>query len=47
MLLDKGIHPIRISDGFETACNIAVENLKNIAEKVCAFVVVLGVGGLT
>lgn len=33
-LLDKGIHPIRISDGFETACKIAVDRLESIAESV-------------
>merc|ERR1711977_604826 len=33
-LLDRGIHPIRIADGFEMACELAVQNLKNIADKV-------------
>jgi T-complex protein 1 subunit epsilon len=33
-LLDKGIHPIRIADGYEMACNIAVEHLKTIADKI-------------
>ena len=33
-LLDKGIHPIRISDGFERACNVAVEHLESIADEV-------------
>ncbi len=33
-LLDKGIHPIRISDGFERACNVAVEHLEKIADVV-------------
>lgn len=31
-LLDKGIHPIRIADGFELACQTAVEHLDKIAE---------------
>ncbi len=31
-LLDRGIHPTRISDGYESACNIAVDNLNAIAE---------------
>lgn len=31
-LLDKGIHPIRISDGFEQACSIAVSRLDEIAD---------------
>ncbi|KAJ3205869.1 T-complex protein 1 subunit epsilon [Dinochytrium kinnereticum] len=33
-LLDRGIHPIRIADGFERACNIAVERLDQIADVV-------------
>lgn len=33
-LLDRGIHPIRISDGFERACNVAVEHLEAIADTV-------------
>src|SRR5690242_12980363 len=33
-LLDKGIHPIRIADGYEMACAIAVEHLKAISEVV-------------
>lgn len=33
-LLDKGIHPIRISDGFETACAIAVAKLEEICDVV-------------
>mmetsp|Transcript_6745 Transcript_6745/g.11593 ORF Transcript_6745/g.11593 Transcript_6745/m.11593 type:complete len:538 (-) Transcript_6745:79-1692(-) len=33
-LLDRGIHPIRVSDGFERACSVAVENLKMISETV-------------
>ncbi|XP_017770477.1 PREDICTED: T-complex protein 1 subunit epsilon [Nicrophorus vespilloides] len=31
-LLDRGIHPIRIADGFELACQRAVEHLDKIAE---------------
>eukprot|EP00033_Pygsuia_biforma_P001288 GCRY01001455.1.p1 GENE.GCRY01001455.1~~GCRY01001455.1.p1 ORF type:complete len:556 (+),score=79.00 GCRY01001455.1:56-1669(+) len=30
-LLSKGIHPIRVADGYEMACNIALEEL----EKIC------------
>jgi len=33
-LIDKGIHPIRIADGYEMACNIAVEHLKTISDKI-------------
>jgi T-complex protein 1 subunit epsilon len=29
-LLDKGIHPLRIADGFEKACDIAVKKIENI-----------------
>lgn len=31
-LIDRGIHPIRIADGYELAAKIAVENLDKIAE---------------
>jgi T-complex protein 1 subunit epsilon len=31
-LLDRGIHPIRIADGYELAAKIAVQNLEKIAE---------------
>ena len=31
-LLDKGIHPIRIADGYELAAKIALEHLDKIAE---------------
>ncbi|KAI0039659.1 hypothetical protein FA95DRAFT_1567036 [Auriscalpium vulgare] len=33
-LLDRGIHPIRIADGFERACSIAVKNLETIADRI-------------
>ncbi|CAG8514983.1 5576_t:CDS:10 [Cetraspora pellucida] len=33
-LLDRGIHPIRISDGFEKACKVAVEHLEKISDVV-------------
>merc|ERR1711977_672927 len=33
-LLDRGIHPIRIADGYEMACDLAVERLKQIADKI-------------
>ncbi|KAH9606163.1 hypothetical protein KSS87_014478 [Heliosperma pusillum] len=32
-LLDRGIHPIRISEGYEVASRIAVEHLEKIAHK--------------
>lgn len=31
-LLDKGIHPIRIADGYEMAAKVACQNLERIAE---------------
>lgn len=31
-LLDRGIHPIRITDGYEMAAKVAVEHLDSIAE---------------
>lgn len=33
-LLDRGIHPIRIADGYERACNVAVAQLEKVADKV-------------
>ena len=33
-LLDRGIHPIRIADGFDRACAVAVENLDRISDQV-------------
>ncbi|XP_055343004.1 T-complex protein 1 subunit epsilon-like [Paramacrobiotus metropolitanus] len=33
-LLDKGIHPIRIADGYEMAAHLAVQHLETIAENV-------------
>ncbi len=33
-LLDRGIHPIRIADGFERACAVAVEKLDQISDVV-------------
>ena len=33
-LLDRGIHPIRIADGYERACNVAVDALEKVADKV-------------
>lgn len=31
-LIDKGIHPIRIADGFESAAKHAIQHLDSIAE---------------
>ncbi|GES83140.1 T-complex protein 1 subunit epsilon [Rhizophagus clarus] len=33
-LLERGIHPIRVADGFERACKIAVEHLDKISDVV-------------
>merc|ERR1711907_108638 len=33
-LLDRGIHPIRIADGFERACEVAVAKLNEIADTI-------------
>lgn len=33
-LLTKGIHPVRIAEGYEAACAIAVKHLESIAEKM-------------
>jgi T-complex protein 1 subunit epsilon len=33
-LIDKGIHPIRIADGYDQACEIAVEHLDKISDEV-------------
>jgi chaperonin GroEL (HSP60 family) len=33
-LIDRGIHPIRIADGFDRACAVAVEQLNRISDRV-------------
>lgn len=33
-LLDRGIHPIRVADGFERACRVAVAHLDKISDTV-------------
>ena len=33
-LLDRGLHPVRIAEGFEKACDIAVKQLEKISDKV-------------
>lgn len=33
-LIDKGIHPIRIAQGYDTACNIALEHIQTITDKI-------------
>ena len=33
-LIDKGIHPIRIADGYDQACEIAVAQLDSISDEI-------------
>lgn len=33
-LLDRGLHPVRISEGFEQAAEVAIKNLEKIADRV-------------
>lgn len=33
-LLDRGIHPIKIADGYQKACEIAVKHLDTIADRI-------------
>jgi T-complex protein 1 subunit epsilon len=33
-LLDKGLHPLRIADGFEQACDIACRRIEAIQEEI-------------
>lgn len=33
-LIDKGIHPIRIADGYDQACEVAVSQLDKISDKI-------------
>ena len=33
-LIDKGIHPIRIADGYDQACEVAVAELDRISDRV-------------
>lgn len=33
-LIDKGIHPIRIADGYDEACDIAVNQLDKISDEI-------------
>jgi len=34
ILLDKGIHPLKISDGFEQACDKAIARLDTLAQEL-------------
>ena len=33
-LIDKGIHPIRIADGYEQACEVAVAELDKVSDVI-------------
>lgn len=33
-LLDRGIHPIKIADGFDKACDVAVKELDRVGDKI-------------
>ena len=33
-MLDRGVHPIQIADGFERACNVAVSHLEGICDLI-------------
>ena len=33
-LIDKGIHPIRIADGYDQACEVAIEELDRISDTI-------------
>jgi T-complex protein 1 subunit epsilon len=33
-LLDRGVHPTRIADGFERACSVAVNHLEKIGDRI-------------
>ena len=33
-LIDKGIHPIRIADGYEQACEVAVAELDKVSDTI-------------
>ena len=33
-LIDKGIHPIRIADGYDAACEVAVDRLDEISDTI-------------
>ena len=33
-MLDKGLHPLKISDGFDKACELAVAKLDEICDEV-------------
>ena len=33
-LIDKGMHPIRVADGFDEACEVAVAELDRISDEI-------------
>lgn len=33
-LIDKGLHPLKISDGYDKACDVAVAHLESISDVI-------------
>ena len=33
-LLDKGVHPLRVAQGYEKACQVAVKHLETISDRI-------------
>jgi len=33
-LLDRGVHPMKIADGYERACRVAVQRLEEIGDRI-------------
>lgn len=33
-LIDRGLHPLKISDGFDQACDVAIKYLEEISEEI-------------
>ena len=36
-LLDKGMHPLKIADGYDRACDVAVGRMKESAQEIDIF----------
>ncbi len=36
-LLDKGMHPLKVADGYDRACDVAVGRMKEIASELDIF----------
>jgi len=33
-LIDKGLHPLKISDGYDKACDVATAHLEKLSEDI-------------